>query len=241
MKVFEGMLNILYPNRCPICQKLLPIGTEPDICEECKDNLHVIGEPKCLKCGKPIDSKEIGYCLDCLRQKHVYEKGWCLWLYDACVKSSISRYKYHNQPCYAPLYAKELLVYYKDEILKHSINRIIPVPLHSKKLKQRGFNQAALIAEIISKEMDIPYDPTLLRRIHDTKPQKALTHKDRYRNVISAFELVEDASIHNLNILIVDDIYTTGSTINSCAKVLLRGGANKIFFIALATGKGLSI
>jgi ComF family protein len=111
---------------------------------------------------------------------------------------------------------------------------IIPVPLHPKRLRWRGFNQSALLARQISRMYGIPMDPFVLRREHETAPQTQLVEDERRRNVRGAFALHRDRSVDGKSILLVDDVYTSGATVNECSRVLRRSGAKEVFVVTLA-------
>jgi ComF family protein len=234
----EGILDIIYPKRCPICMDIIPIDKEVKICETCIEKLPYITDPRCKKCSKPIDDETIKYCYDCTNNEHYYNKGWAVWLYEGNIKKSLQRFKYNNNKNYGRIFAKEVVTLYNKEITEAKIDLIVPVPLYIKKQKKRGYNQAQIIANNISKYLDIPCNNDCLVRIKDTKPQKNLSDKERINNTKKAFKVVMSSVVMDKKILICDDIYTTGNTINSCAKELLNSGAKEIYFCTLAIGKG---
>lgn len=238
-KVIEGVLNLIYPHRCPFCETILPINAELAVCNECKHTLPYICEPRCNICSKPVVSDMMDYCFDCSKNNHSFIKGWALWLYNETVKKSIQRYKFFNKKSYGEIYANEVVKRFKGEIQEMDIDLIIPVPLYVKKQKTRGFNQSEVLAKHLSRMLNIPYDDRSLIRTTDTKPQKELANKERKENVKNIFKVLKKSNINDKTILIIDDIYTTGSTIDSCAKELLNNGAKHIYFLTLAIGSGL--
>lgn len=238
MNFFKVFLDVLFPKRCPICEELLQISEEMKICNRCRETLPYIGEPRCIKCSKPVESEIIEYCFDCSKQNHYYQTGWTLWLYNETVKKSIQRFKYFNKRSYGEIFAHELVALYEEEIKQAQIQLVIPVPLYRKKEKYRGYNQSHIVACNVAKLMNITYEANCLIRKVNTKAQKDLTDKQRAENLINAFEVTYNDKIRNKNILIIDDIYTTGSTINSCSKELMLAGANKVYFLTLAIGIG---
>lgn len=239
--MFRYILDLIYPARCPVCgQIVVPRGNR--ICEPCRKKLQYITEPRCKKCSKPIESEEKEYCSDCERKDYHFTKGYAVWVYDEVMKGSIAEFKYHNKREYALFYVEELLHIYGNAILKFAPDVIVPIPIHNSKYRQRGYNQAEIIASMIGKELDIPVISNLLLRNRKTMPQKQLSDKERLRNLKKAFEFnkpVADRYGKVINkLLIVDDIYTTGSTIEACANVLKSNGVNDICFITLCIGKG---
>ena len=125
----------------------------------------------------------------------------------------------------------------KEFFERYNIDYIIPVPLHIKRESERGYNQAGYIAKEVAKEFNKEYYPNILRRVKNTKAQSGLARGDRQSNIKDAFKVEWKECIEGKNILIVDDVITTGGTVRECSKVLKENGAKKVFVLALATGK----
>lgn len=239
--MLQSILEILYPVRCPVCGKIvLPKGER--ICGPCKDKLKVIQEPRCKKCSKPIEAEEKEYCRDCEQKNYNYIKGYSVWIYDDIMKKSISDYKYHNKKEYARFYIAETIRLYGKSIVKLAPDVLVPVPIHNVKYRERGYNQADILALGIGKELDLPVLSHLLVRNRKTLPQKQLNDKERLRNLKEAFRFNEKAAEGFRReidkVLLVDDIYTTGSTIEACTNILLAQGIKEVYFITLCIGKG---
>lgn len=229
------LLDLLYPLRCPICDNVAETGVP--ICLECRKKVGKIKEPVCKKCGKPLENQRVEYCFDCERKVHSFIQGKALWIYEKEVKASLYRFKYQNKREYAVAYAEETAKQYENWIRKRQIEVIVPIPLHRNRQKQRGYNQAEVFAEELGKILAIPVRTDLLIRVRDTKPQKELNHLERKNNLKKAFKISEN--IVQLNhILIVDDIYTTGSTIDAAASVLREAGASEVYFCCISIGRG---
>lgn len=193
---------------------------------------------RCHKCSKPLAYGGDTLCYDCRRkQVTYYERGWALWVYEEPIITSIYHFKYQNKRVYAEFYAKELARHYGPMLKAVGIDVLIPIPLHRKRLKERGFNQAAELARYLSKETNIPVEENLLIRKKATQPQKQLDNKKRAKNLNHAFVLNECKNTFK-NILLIDDIYTTGSTINACAKVIKETLNVDIYFLCLCVGRG---
>lgn len=179
------------------------------------------------------------FCFDCSKSEHYYSRGWALWLYEGKVRQALYRFKNNNNKIYGRIFGKEVVTLYYGDIIHSNIDMIIPVPLHRTKHKKRGYNQAKIIADAISEAVDIPCESHYLMRTMNTKPQKHLSDVGRIHNMQKkAFQVIRPECIENKRILLCDDIYTTGSTINGCAKALLRQGAREVYFITVAIGKG---
>ena len=196
-----------------------------------------IQEPVCKKCGKPIRYEEKEFCGDCSEREWHYEQGRSVWLHTGNVRWSIYQFKYHNRRIYGRFYAEELFRVYGEMLQKWKIDVIIPIPLHRNRKRKRGYNQAEIVATHLGKLTGIRVDTKSVIRVHNTKPQKELSHKERNRNLKSAFRITRYWNKEK-NVLLIDDIYTTGSTIDSVAKVLKENGAHKVWFLTISIGQG---
>lgn len=239
--MLQYIIDMLYPVRCPVCGDIVTPKLRR-ICSPCEKKLQLIAEPRCKKCSKPIDQEQKEYCNDCERKDYHFKRGYSLWVYDSVMKKSVSDFKYRHKKEYAKYYIEQLLQNYGNSITKLAPDVLVPVPIHKSKYRERGYNQAEILAYGIAKELNIPVLPHLLIRNKKTLPQKQLSDKERLRNLQQAFILNEKAVSDypdSLNrVLLVDDIYTTGSTIEACTNVLIKHGIEHICFITLCIGKG---
>lgn len=234
-KVFAGILDLFYPPRCPFCDELLMPGEM--LCADCGVMDWNVREPVCKRCGKPLEMEREEYCGDCSRKKHNYRQGKAVFVYRDRVRQSMYRFKYSNRREYAGFYAREAARLYADWVAACGIEVIIPVPMYPGKKRRRGYNQAEVFARELGKELNLPNDSRIVRRLRDTVPQKELNDRQRRKNLKNAFQLSEDVVKYS-QILLVDDIYTTGSTIDAVAEVLLSGGAKNIYYICISIGAG---
>lgn len=230
----ERLISLIYPRRCPVCDNVVPkIGTY--ICPECTEKLNYIKEPVCQKCGKELDGFETEYCRDCREDTHAYTKGAALYSYP-CVRQSIYRIKYEGRREYLDFYADEIVRRLGSQIRLWEPDGIIGVPLFKKRQQKRGYNQAEILAKRIGKQMKIPVYTDLVKRCRNTVPQKGLDVAQRQNNLKKAFIIGENVVKLN-TIIIIDDIYTTGSTIDAIARLLLGTGVQKVYYIVLAIGE----
>lgn len=236
--VWTKILEIFYPNVCVLCGEVLAFGDPRGVCAVCEEAYPYLADELCSFCGKPLIDLGEDLCHDCQKKPHDYLEGRSMWLYEGLVKEAIHSYKYKDHKENGHLFAKELIRYYNG-IKVWSVDLVIAVPLHPKRRRRRGYNQAMIIADYLAQAYGYELaDESVLRRVKNTKPQKELTDKERLRNVDRAFE-VHGRSVLGKTVLLVDDIYTTGSTIDGCARVLKEAGARDIYYIALAIGRGL--
>ena len=176
-----GILDILYPPRCPVCHGI--VQGRGKICPPCRKHLPYIQEPKCKKCGKEVEKTEQEYCRDCQRFEHAFDKGESVFAYDPVMRRSITMFKYHNRREYAKFYAEEMQKQCERFLKTCKPEVILPVPVHKHKKRQRGFNQAELVAKELGKLLKIPVDTDYLYRKESTTPQKELTRQQRKVNL----------------------------------------------------------
>ena len=204
---------------------------------DCQKKIQYIREPRCRKCGKQLmDEAEI-FCKDCINTNHIFEYAYALNDYQS-IRKSIYRFKYGARCEYADFYAEDIFRRFGGQISRMEAQAIIPIPLHSSKKRARGYNQAELIAKELSRFTGIPMYANLVRRVRNTLPQKELTPHLRQNNLKKAFNI--NADVVKLNkIILIDDIFTTGSTLDAVAMELQRHGVNTVYAITLCIGEGM--
>ncbi len=208
------------------------------MCRCCESRPAYISGNTCMKCGKPLDS-ELEFCADCSRKEHSFERGFALFAYDDVMRRSVAGFKYHGRREYADYYAEELLKRFRGEFSRIGFEAVVPVPVHRNRLAKRGYNQAALIAQGVADGLGLPCLEDFLIRNSDTLPQKELTSGERYANLRKAFGINRHHPAWNRyfeRILLVDDIYTTGSTADACSDALLTAGIGSVYVLSLCIG-----
>jgi len=235
-KLLECLGELLYPPRCPVCDKVTKLW-DKGICEECLKSIRYVKPPRCLKCGKHIEDEAAEYCGDCEKRDHYFTEGRALFHYKD-VARSIHRFKYKGRREYALVYGKEMAYYLGDYIRSWTPQALIPIPLYRKKERRRGYNQATLLAQVLGAELGIPVCSGLVKRIRNTTPLKQLNPEERLNNLKKAF-ILEENGVKLKRVIIVDDIYTTGSTLDAVAKLLKEWGVEEIFFVTLAIGENV--
>lgn len=239
---FNDLMNFIFASNCRVCENLLSGLEEKYICKDCFSKIEFITPPYCDKCGKIlIDSfKEIEkpICRDCHSLKRHFYKARAVGIYEEALREGIHLLKFEKKVgIHKPL--GDLLVRYLKEQQDDLIDRIdfvIPVPLHRKRLKSRGFNQAQLLCHYIEKHFNLPVNLDL-KRIRFTPPQMNLRRQERLQNIKGAFEIKNKVAIAEKYILLVDDIFTTGATVDECSQVLLKAGAKQVSVLTLARGR----
>lgn len=234
---YEQVLDLLYPPFCALCDASLVHGSKEALCEECQIAYPILEEDLCVICGKPLQDNSKERCLDCRRRVHFFEEGRALWTYEDRVKEAVKSYKYHNRREIGLLFAKVLARVYNDGI-DWPIDLVVGVPLHPKKERERGFSQTKLLAEGFTKSTGLALGSSgVLRRHRVTQAQEGLSDKERLANVINAFSSTRDL-VEGKTILLLDDVYTTGATLDGCAKALVDAGATNVYFMTVAIGRG---
>lgn len=226
-----GLLDFFFPKLCVGCGKW---GTY--FCQKCIENISQ-GDLVCPACERAA----IGGVIHPLcRGKWKLDGLWSLGLYKDPLRKAIQKLKYRYVAELAEVLVDLMISYWAkytpqfiEELKKGGEWVIVPVPLHPKRQKFRGFNQSALIGQIMSKKLGLEYSEAL-KRIRYTKPQVGLKSWQRKKNIHGAFSLAVDGSLSAVSVLLIDDVWTTGSTLKECAYVLKRGGAQKVWAITLA-------
>lgn len=231
----EIFVDLLYPRRCPVCDEVIAQGTGL-ICKK-HESLPYIKSPDCYKCGKEIDDENEEFCKDCRNTRHHFERGFPVFNYVEPIKSSVLSIKYKNKREYSDYYSAEMAKKLKQYMKYMQLDAIIPVPLYKGKRRERGYNQAELIADRLSKHIGVPVKSDILVRDRETTPQKELDNLERANNIKNAIR-VNSIPEGVRNVLIVDDIYTTGATIDACGEKLYLAGVQNVYFSTICIGKG---
>lgn len=209
----------------------------PDVCAECLKDVRIISQPSCMRCGKQLEDEIQELCYDCKNKKFEFERGVAAFSYSKQMKRSMYAFKYNNRREYGKFYSKVICEKYNNVIRSWEADVLIPVPLHRARFVKRGYNQAQVVADLIGKKLGIAVDSKSLIRSRNTKPQKELTDKERNNNIENAFQISSNSIEYN-KVILVDDIYTTGTTINECAKVLKHSGVEAVYFVSVCIGNG---
>ena len=213
----------------------------PYICRYCYSGLSFAEGVRCLKCAKPVEDETKVLCPECEAKERFFDRGFALLTHDDAAKKIIYGFKFDYRLDNLRFPALEIALRYGRAIAHLGVEAFIPVPLHKSRQRERGYNQAKLLAEETARFMNHIYgaspecDSTYLIRKEKTKYQRDLDHKYREENVKNAFCVNPESAGVYKRVCIVDDIYTTGSTINSCAKVLKAAGCENVYFISVST------
>jgi ComF family protein len=227
-KFLKPIIDFLLPPQCPLCFSMA-VDTNITFCATCWQKIEWINDPICTTCGypSPFEGSHIA-CTHCTGHIY-YDCHRSVVLYNEAIKPMILNLKHNDQTQYAKHMAHYMVSRYKD--LTKSFDIVLPVPLHNKRLRTRNYNQAGLIASHVSNLLNVPVDYQSLSRVRNTNMQ-GKGSLSRYENVANAFAL-EKSFLHK-NIILIDDVYTTGATINEISKTLKTHGVEKIISLTFA-------
>ncbi|ADL11793.1 phosphoribosyltransferase [Acetohalobium arabaticum DSM 5501] len=233
------MLDLVYPEpaKCLYCDEDNLVSDQIQLCRDCLERIDYITDNYCSKCGKLLD--EGPECSTCQEHKYYFDQARAAALYSGGLVDYIHQFKYQGEQILAKPLGRLLAVCGSNFYKQEEIDVIVPVPLAVEKFKSRGFNQAYLLALEVGKYFGLSVDNRVLQRAVDTVSQSKLSPEERRKNVSNIFYCEPDklGVVEDKEILLIDDIYTTGATVNECAKVLLRAGAESVSALTLATGR----
>ncbi|SES84135.1 comF family protein [Natronincola peptidivorans] len=233
----EALLDLIYPPsiKCISCNCYSNLKGECGLCSECISNISFIKENCCKKCWKPLsDPWRNDICIECEEAKHHFKRAVSAVAYEGRIKGLVFRFKYHDAT-----YLSRYMAYMMADIMKKEKikgDKLMAVPLYHRKEKERGYNQSHLLAKYISKHMEIPYEKANLTRVEDTKVMHNLSKKQRKLNVENAFKIIKPMGIIGKEIILIDDIFTTGTTVDACSRLLLEAGAKEVNVVTFARG-----
>jgi ComF family protein len=228
-RLVRELALFIYPPTCAGCGQPLHSERSEPFCSACLKTLEFISEPYCPVCGIP-HAKEVPsphLCGDCLSGIHHFDRARSTGSYRGSLREVLHHFKYGSQISLARPLAHMLIAPGKQLVRLHKIDWIMPVPLHPKRLRQRGFNQASLLARRLGSALNISVDYASLQRTRWTEPQTGLTRRQRTVNVRGAFRLKPAEKVRGKGILLLDDVLTTGETVNQCVRVLKKDGEAK--------------
>jgi ComF family protein len=237
MNIVRRVLDIIFPSSCSFCKDPLGDSIIPYFCSSCWTDLALLTGPVCPRCGKPFGSPEtLSYspefeCGICRNDPPLFDQALSIGHFEGPLREAIHQFKY--RPCRA--LGRPLGDWMVGQVrVLTDIDMIMPVPLHTTRLRQRGFNQALLLAHRMSETHHIQLVYDNLTRSRSTRPQVELSGEERVRNVAGAFSLKRPSDVANKKVVLVDDVFTTGATMNECASVLKDAGAAQVIAFTLA-------
>ena len=231
--VAKNLVNLVYPLRCASCGQDLEAMDTRGVCGFCLDRIRLNPRPFCIRCGRAVE-KTASLCEECRKMRPHFDSAFSAYLYEGPMKDLIHKFKYNRKIALSRLLSNMLSRFVEDdcEVLS-GIDMLTFVPMDSKGLRERGFNQSRILAEYISKRFTIPVANTLEKRL-GTRRQNELSRSDRLENLNRAFSARIGIDLTGISILLIDDVMTTGATLNECALTLKNSGAAQVRCLTLA-------
>lgn len=244
MSIFSGapihfnklwhILNLIFPSQCPSCANITNSLAYSPFCKECWGKITNIPKIKrCHICGIALPSDYSFTCITCLTEEPFYKKVYVFGNYEGELKEAIHLMKFERLRRLSKPFGKLLC-----SLPLPPVDLIIPVPLYKKRLIQRGFNQSHLLGHYISRKLSIPLMADILVKVKDTEPQSLLAREKRLKNPKGAYSVLNPTQRPvPRSVLLVDDVMTTGATLNECSRVLLNAGAEEVYGVVMARAK----
>ena len=220
---FKEIIKLIFPPKCTFCRSILPIQSDIEICDACFPLIPFFNDD-IIKFGKKHDD-------------NFYDDVICLCEYTGIMKQAIKKYKFFDKPQYYRTFGRLLSEKMKKVTNYQNFDIIISIPLHKRKEALRGYNQSYLITKVLSRELGVPEKSYLLVRVRNTSTQSLLAKAARRSNVKDAFRVKNSSSIMGKTVLLVDDVFTTGNTLNECSRILKQAGAKEVVAAVIATGR----
>ena len=235
-EILTGIADLIFPPLCITCGAILEEHAPFPFCPPCAEGIHFIRSPLCPRCGIPFPAAEgeDHLCGECLATERPYAVARAVGLYEKTLLKAIHLFKYRGRIGIGEVLGRIMADFAGRQWDMTVFSLIIPVPLHRKRLRERGFNQAVILARAIAKRFSLPLNFMTLRRELFTAPQVGLGREERSANVRKAFAVRKPEKIAGRRILLVDDVTTTGSTLTECASVLMQAKAEAVAVLTLA-------
>lgn len=231
--MFAYVLNLLFPVNCGSCGGKVEVSSSLGVCRQCINNLEISNSDACGYCGRPIDNV-VGFCSSCIDGSSNIDKIYTSCYYRNNIKNLIINFKFRNRKYLGRLLAELLIDVYKKRFTDE-VDLIVPLPLSPSRTRERGYNQAEILCRYFSKKTGIKMSKKMLWRTKNTLAQSSLSRRQRFRNMEKAFKASNKAE--GLRILLIDDVATTGATLQNAASALRKAGASEVYGLVVAHGK----
>lgn len=225
--LWSGLLDLVYPTYCLACGA----ADENYLCAKCVEMIDIIGDMHCYKCAIPCETY---ICSDCLSREFAFDWACSAGLYEGALRKAIHALKYDMHIAIVDQLAELMIRCYPHKELNGDVDMVIPIPIHRNRLIERGFNQSEELCRLLCKRIYVPMETDALFRIRNTRHQVSLPEDKRMLNIKGAFAVRQPDLVMGRRVLLVDDVFTTGSTLNEAAKVLKESGAESVYVYTLA-------
>lgn len=239
-RFLQGFTELIYPKTCTLCKEKIPANSETLVCQSCLNKINHNQPPFCHRCGRRLLEKEIinnkNVCFKCTRTNFHFDRAWASCRYDGVTKDLIHQFKYNSKRFLDKILAKLLIEFINTYHLpKESIDWVVPMPLHTRKLREREFNQSEILARTVAEKLNLKISHNNLIRIKDTPSQTQLDDTSRWQNVQGIFGVKNPLEFHNKIVLLIDDVLTTGATASEAALALKKSHVSIVFVLTVAS------
>jgi competence protein ComFC len=235
----KSFVDLLYPKTCQACDKPIPaVAVDGMVCFSCWAQINMNRPPFCHACGRQLTRRDISknMCSRCVRTPVSFDRAFSACVYEGTIKTLIQNFKYKDKQFLGTPLSKLLIEFIRGfDIPIGIVDYLIPVPLHSGKLREREYNQAQILCEQVGIAFDKPVVENNLFRYRATDTQASLEPHQRFLNVRGSFAVTEKESVRGRNIMLIDDVLTTGATASEAARALKDAGANIVLVLTLAS------
>jgi competence protein ComFC len=238
-RLYNGLIDIIYPKICLSCKSKLKksLCVDDIICLECWGKIKKVSPPFCRRCGRHLEKADFdkNICPRCLKDDPHFDRAYAPCVYEGVLKELIHGFKYSKKDYLGRILSNFMADFIREYKLPvELIDMIIPMPLHSSRLREREFNQAQILGENLGKEFNMRVRTDVLKRVRATKTQTSLQDSQRLSNVKGSFCVTKPDSLNGKSVLMVDDVLTTGATCSEAALALKNAGAYKVIVLTLA-------
>jgi competence protein ComFC len=239
----DALVSVFFPAGCRLCERVLVHASTVPICEECLGSFAAVGGAVCERCGQPLAAWSLGVareergpetlvCPECQTREYGFERARSYGLYKAGLVRAIVLLKFERMEPLGRWFAGRLAEVVRREALAADV--VVPVPLHRQRERERGYNQADLIARPLARKLGLPYRAVLLVRTKPRPDKHILSLEERWDSVRGAFATRPGTQVDNLRVLLIDDVMTTGATLDACARALRGAGAKSVIGLTIA-------
>jgi ComF family protein len=238
-EIGDAVVSVFFPSGCRICERLLTSASRVPICEECLASFERVPDIVCEICGRPLpglarkDGEPL-LCPACQDKTYAFERARSWALYQDAVVRAILLLKFEQIDPLGVWFADRLAELVNGEGDAMAADVVVPVPLHRERERERGYNQAALLSKPLAKKLRLPHKAVLLMRTRARPDKQVLTLEERWESVRGAFATRPGSQVDNLRVLLVDDVLTTGATLDACARALREAGAKSVIGLTVA-------
>jgi ComF family protein len=235
----DALISVFFPGDCCICGQLLADSRRVPICDDCFGSFQRIPQPSCEICGRPLpglpqDGREPPVCPTCQGRTYAFDRARSFAVYEGPLVQGILRLKFEQIEPLGIWFAERLAELAQSDAEMLPADVVVPVPLHRQRERERGYNQAALLSKPLAKLLRLPHKALLLMRTRARPDKRILSLEERWESVRGAFATRPGSQVDNLRVLLVDDVLTTGATLDACARTLHEAGAKSVMALTVA-------